>query len=58
MRDFFNMFSIADIGIVGHLQTVGHVAGEADVEDGTLATSGPVCQAKALPGSKITFRCG
>ena len=28
------MFSSADIGIIGHLQAVGHVTGEADIEDG------------------------
>ena len=35
MTTFFNVFGTANLGIVWHFQTVGHVAGEAYIEDGS-----------------------
>ena len=57
-------------GMVGHLQAIGHVAGETHVEHGGAdaavldniddlsSPGGPVCQPKALPGSRMMWSQG
>ena len=55
--------------LVGHFQTIGHVAGEADIQDcGTgcrgfhnihnFGSQHPVCQVNAEPGSRIMRKWG